>query len=130
MYLGGIAGQLYKCSNCGYIGPIVLVCACIAYKDGKTFIIHLGSPYYKWLVTLVSKKLGKRVVIENSYEYYRRTIQAILEMITKKKAPINPMDTLEVIRICYAVQKSIKEGGREIILDKEFPIPDDLKSLE
>ncbi len=106
------------------------VCACIVYKDGKTFTIHLGSPYYKWLVTLVSKKSEKRVVIENSYEYYRRTIQAILEMITKKKTPINLMDTLEVIRICYAVQKSIEEGGREIILNKEFPIPDDLKSLE
>ena len=25
LYLGDIAGQLYKCSNRGYIGPIVLV---------------------------------------------------------------------------------------------------------
>ena len=24
-YLGGICGQLYKCPDCGYVGPIVLI---------------------------------------------------------------------------------------------------------
>lgn len=112
------------------IGDKHHIIANVVYKDGKNFVLQLGSPCYKWLVTLIGKNEVKSISIENSYEYYKGTINAILKMIVDRRSPIDILDTLEVIRVCHAIQKSIDENGREIILDKEFPIPDDIKSFK
>jgi len=98
----------------------------VVYKDGKAFSLHLGSPYYKWQITLVSEGASISATIGNAYEYYRRTINNIIKMIRERVEPINLMDTLEVIRTCYAVQMSI-EKEIEVTVDEEFPIPQDLR---
>lgn len=108
------------------VGEKLHVFVNIIYKDGKAFNLHLGSPYYKWQITLVSKGASTSTTIENAYEYYRRTINNILEMIKKRIEPINLLDTLEVVRTCFAIQKSIEEEV-EVILDKDFPLPRDLE---
>jgi len=98
----------------------------IIYKDGKVFSLHLGSPYYKWRVTLISKGASISADLGNSYEYYKRTIGKILEMVETHTEPIDIMDTLEVVRTCFAVQMSI-ERGVEVVLDRDLPLPQDLK---
>lgn len=108
------------------IGKKLHVLVNVVYRDGKVFNLHLGSPYYKWEVTLISKGTSISITIENAYEYYRGIISNILEMIKKRIEPINLIETLEVIRTCFAVQKSIEEGV-EVVLDRDLPLPSDLK---
>ena len=100
----------------------------VVYKSGVAFSVHMGSPCYKWVITLACEGASTTVVIENSYEFYRRTISKILEMFRTGAEPVDVRDTLEVVRTCYAVQRSIEEG-REVVLDEEFPIPEDLRGL-
>ena len=111
------------------VGEKLHVLVNVVYKDGKAFNLHLGSPYYKWQVTLISKEASISTIVENAYEYYRGTINNVLKMVRERIEPINLIDTLEVVRTCYAVQKSIKEGV-EVVLGRDFSLPPDLKQQQ
>jgi len=92
LYMGSETGMQYQCSNCGYIGPLVLESdrflhihvVTRAKKDevvgGEPFLVRVKAPAEKGkankaVVRLLSKYFGEKVQIKSGFKSRDKVVE-------------------------------------------------------
>lgn len=80
------------------------------YADGKTVAVITGNscPSYDFIVW--GETWRETASVKNHYHFYRRTMEAFMDMIKTGCPPIPPQGTLEIIKILLAAEQTIKTG--------------------
>lgn len=88
----------------------------IDYRDGKSLalIVYAGISYL-FQLNLYGDKGWRQVVVTDSAAFYSNLLRKVAEMCRSKRPPIPYAETLEIIQILVAAQKSLYEERKVVI---------------
>lgn len=88
----------------------------IDYRDGRSLVLivyaGISSPFQ---LNLYGDKGWRQVVVTDSAAFYANLLRQVAEMCRSKTPPIPYAETLEIIRILVAAQKSLYEERKVVI---------------
>ncbi len=88
----------------------------IDYRDGKSLalIVYAGISYL-FQLNLYGDRGWRQVVVTDSAAFYSNLLRKVAEMCVSKQPPIPYAETLEIIKILVAAQKSLYEERKVVI---------------
>jgi len=85
----------------------------IAYPDGRRIVLLAFKNISYTLEGVFYGKKGRRaVIVKDDGYFYSNMLKHFVEGIKNKRMPIPLEDTLEIVKICLAAERSLKTGER------------------